>query len=148
VAQDFVELVQTGVLGERVVLEELGLPAVEAAQTPGGGGDLLDVVVLEEVARAELFGEFVGDLLVAVRVFAEAGEDDVTGEQSVGGGVAAGDGFAVFGGGDGGVSSQVARCLLYLSTIIMCMGTGVKGVGAFWQAVGLTDGPGVCIIKA
>ena len=40
--QHFVELVQALIFGQRLILKELGLPAVEATQTPGGGGDLLD----------------------------------------------------------------------------------------------------------
>ena len=52
VAQHPVQLGQRLVLGQRRVLEELGLPAVEAAQPPGGGGDLLDVVPFEQVLGA------------------------------------------------------------------------------------------------
>ena len=41
VAQDGIEPVQPFGFGERVVFKELGLPAVEAAQTPGSRRDLL-----------------------------------------------------------------------------------------------------------
>ena len=102
-AQDFVQFVQALVLSERAVLEDLGLPAVESAETPGGGGDLFDVVLFEEALGLELCAEFLGDLPVAFGVFAEVGEDDVTGEEAVRGGVARGERLAGGGARAGGV---------------------------------------------
>ena len=54
VAHGAVEPVQAFAFGEGFILKELGLPAVEAAETPGGGGDLFDVVAFEEGAWGEL----------------------------------------------------------------------------------------------
>ena len=101
VAQDGVQAVQPLVFGERVVLKELGLPAVKSTQTPGGRRDLFHVVLLQQIARGQLLGPFGLKLAVAFGVFAEGWEDDVTGEEAVGGGVAAADGFAAVGGGHG-----------------------------------------------
>ena len=106
-AQHFVELIQTLVFRERSVLKELGLPAVQAAQTPGSRRDFLclrhyfvsNVVALQEVAGAKLGDQLILHLLVAAGVFAQCRENDVAGKDAVGGGIAAGDGLAVFGGG-------------------------------------------------
>jgi hypothetical protein len=86
VAHHPVEPLQGLVLGDVRVLEELGLPALEAPEPPGGGGDLLGVVLLQEVAGLDLAGEGVEEGLVALGVLAEVGQDDVAGEQAVGGG--------------------------------------------------------------
>ena len=99
VAHGSVEPVQPLVFGEGFILKELGLPAVEASETPGGGGDLFDVVTFEEGAWGKLGHPLGFELAVAFRVLAEGGEDDITGEESVGGGVAAGNGFAGDSGG-------------------------------------------------
>ena len=124
-AQNFVELVEALVFGERVILKELCLPAVEPAETPGGGGDLFDVVAFEEVGGARA-GRRVrsGDLTVSVGVFSEAGKDDVPGKESVRGGVACADGFAVF-------------CFAVFS-FALC---GVRCGGAWWRILSV----GVCL---
>ena len=57
-AQGFVQPVQALVLGQRLVLKELRLPAVQAAQTPGSGGDFFDVVAFQQVAGGKLGDEF------------------------------------------------------------------------------------------
>ena len=53
------------VVGGVGVLEELGLPSLEAPELPGGGGDLLGVVFFEEVGGLDLGGEFEEDGVVA-----------------------------------------------------------------------------------
>ena len=77
-AQDFVELVQTGVFGKRVVFKELGLPAVQPAKTPTCGSNLFNVVALQKVAGAKLGDKLVLDLLVAAGVFAEGRENNIS----------------------------------------------------------------------
>jgi hypothetical protein len=71
---------------------------VKASQSPAGGGDLFDIVSFEEVSGRELCEPFGFELSISFGVFAEGREDDVTGEESMCGGIAAGDGFAGFGG--------------------------------------------------
>lgn len=92
VALDAVELVQALVFGQGGVLEELGLPAVQPPEAPGGGGDLLGVVPLQEVAGVDLGGELFEEGVEGAGVLAERGQGDVSGEESVGGGVAGADG--------------------------------------------------------
>ena len=56
-------------------------------------------MAFEEIGGGELDGEFEGDGFVGAGVFAEVGEDDVAGEESVAGGVAGADGFSFGGAG-------------------------------------------------
>ncbi len=49
--KDFVQTVQALVFGECFILKELGLPAVQAAQPPTGGGDFFDIMAFQQVAR-------------------------------------------------------------------------------------------------
>ena len=95
------------VFGQRRVLKQLGLPAVETAQTPGGGGDLFDIVAFEQGLGRKLGHPFGFELPVSFGVFAEGGEDDIAGKQSVRGGIAAGNRLA-------GISSGHFRNFLFL----------------------------------
>jgi hypothetical protein len=67
VAQHAVALAQALVLGQVRVLVDLGLPAVQPAESPGGG-DLLGVVALEEVLGVGPAAEFGGEGVVGARV--------------------------------------------------------------------------------
>jgi hypothetical protein len=98
VAQGFVQAIESFAFGQAVIFEELCFPAVEASQSPAGGGDLFDIVSFEEVSGRELCEPFGFELSISFGVFAEGREDDVTGEEPVCGGIAAGDGFAGIGG--------------------------------------------------
>ena len=64
-------------------------------------------MLFQQIARGELLCPFILKLPVASGVFAEGGQDHITGKEAVGGGVAAADGLAVFGFG-----SAVVRCAL------------------------------------
>ena len=92
-AQSFGEFIELFVLGEFVVFQDPGLPAVEAAQTPGGG-DFLDIVLFEKGAWGKLRHPFGFKLALAFGVFAECGEDDIACKQAVRGGIPAGNCFA------------------------------------------------------
>ena len=113
--QNGAKAVQPVSFGEGIVFKELGLPAVEASQTPGGGGDFFNIVLFEEVARGKLLGPFGLKLLVTCGVFAEGRQDDITGEEAVGGGIAAGDGFAGIGCRHGYTLSAVVQLSAMLS---------------------------------
>jgi len=98
VAQGFVQAIESFVFGQGVIFEELCFPAVETSQSPAGSGDLFDIVSFEEVSGRELCEPFGFELSISFGIFAEGRQDDITGEETMSGGIAAGDGFAGFGG--------------------------------------------------
>ena len=126
-AQGLVQLAEALVFGQSVIFPDLSLPALETAQTPGGGGDLFDVVSFEEGAWGKLLHPVGLELFVAFGVFAECGQDDVSGEEAVRGSVACGNGFAGFGGRH--------RRTRFLAPRLYCGGFGSKREEGVWREV-------------
>jgi hypothetical protein len=71
VAQGFVQAIESFCFGQGVIFEELCFPAVEASQSPAGGGDFFDIVSFEEVSGRELCEPFGFELSISFGVFAE-----------------------------------------------------------------------------
>ena len=94
-AQDAVQPGQALVLGQRLVFIDLGLPPVQPPEPPGSGGNGFHIMLFQQVAGIDSLAESKVKRIIAGCVFAEAGENNVAGEEAVRGGVAGGHGLAL-----------------------------------------------------